>query len=204
MNFYILLGIVLVILVVISFMYYMGFFYTPKAVVKCVDEMHIVNMNFQGPFRYYNNAVNLFMTQYKECFGEYPNKATTGSIYYDMVTPDCDKMTLRWSVFAVISPDQYEKYQQQVGLDLRIYTLPQSHIALTSFPMRNVFSYGIGSRKAYPVLNELLKQNNFKQYGCVELYNCSGVPIKYIFYIDECEVFNDALNDTPCIQVSTL
>ena len=194
---------IIAIVVFSSFLYYMGYFYTPIPSVKELDELYILNVNFKGHYKHYSKAVYHFIDMIKKYNIDDVADAVCGSIYYDVCTPGCDMNALRWSIFVIISPSQYERYKEIDMPDMRLYTIPKSRIAITTFPMRNMLSYSLGPARAYPVLNQFIAENNFTEHACIELYH-NKEPIKYIFYLDYSPVFSEAMEDLDYIDASKL
>ena len=108
---------------------------------------------------------------------------------------------LRWSIFVIISPSQYERYKEIDMPDMRLYTIPKSRIAMyppfhPPDPLALLSPWETCSAtlsdllerifpptcliSSYPVLNQFIAENNFTEHACIELYH-NKEPIKYGF-----------------------
>ncbi|KAK8803619.1 hypothetical protein WA158_001313 [Blastocystis sp. Blastoise] len=201
-NIYVWSGVACAGVAILMSLYKMGVFMTPKTIVGEIDEVYIVAMNFQGPFKDYMKADKYYQENYLKNFKVAPKVWTSGGLYYN--PPLADQSKNVWGLYWVLDQEEYDAINTD-GTPFKKFVLPKSRILESNFPFTNSLSGMLGAMKVYPVLNKYMTENKIEGYGCIEMYYSDPAkPMRYIYYLDKTDLFPQIKESMKPIDVSTL
>lgn len=154
----------------IAFAGYAGVFRSVDVVRKEMGPFTFVYEDYVGPMQNVRPVFQRVESRLKELNVE---RLQGMGVYFDdpgVVAPE----KLRSQCGALVDRSAVGRVEelQTAYPDLKLRQLPQSQALVVEFPLRTMFSYMIGPRKAYPALRAALKAQGLTQVGeAIELYD---------------------------------
>lgn len=178
----VILWIVAILLVcVVGWLYYMGYFATLKVTEKAVGPYTLVYEDYTGPYQNTGPVVQVVFDRLTKD----GIKTTDGfGIYLDNPSK-VPASQLRSQVGCVIA-DKDLKAFKKVAKNYKVMKLEKKMSLTTEFPIKNNLSYMIGPMKAYPALMNYMTEKKItnEQIGtCLEYYDMAGMKITFVFQL---------------------
>ena len=170
--------VVVIVLLIIGFLAYMGFFSPIKAYESKMGPFTIAYESFVGP---YAKTGPVFAKVHDALKAEGIKGSRGLGIYYDDPSRvPADK--LRTDCGVVIEKSDLSKFNL-VKAKFKVKKLAAKDSLVVEFPLRNALSYMLGPIKAYPALTNYAKEKNYQMAMSYELYDEAQGKIFFVFVI---------------------
>lgn len=171
----ILLIIGILVVIVVGFLAYMGFFSTVKVDEKEEGGYTVAGMEIVGPY----SKVGQYIGDVNKKLKEIGINSTKGfGIYYDdpKTTPN---EKCRSFVGNIIDEKDFDKIKYIQSIGLKMDSIPKAKAVVAEFPIKNMMSYMTGPMKVYPVISKHLTDKKYTSALSFEVYD--NVQNKIIF-----------------------
>jgi hypothetical protein len=164
-----------IIIIVLFFGWYIGFFNPVKVEEKQAGGYLVVGTDVTGPYSKVGKSIMEVDDKLKKT-GITSTQAF--GIYYD--DPDLvPAEKCRSFVGDIVEEKDRTRFDDLKAAGFRIDSVPLAPTAIAEFPMKNSMSYMVGPMKIYPILSKHMKENGFKVSLSMEIYD--NVNGKIIF-----------------------
>ncbi|MFA6169637.1 MAG: hypothetical protein WC772_02560 [Candidatus Margulisiibacteriota bacterium] len=178
----IILWIVAILLVaIVGWLYYMGFFSTLKVTEKAVGPYTLVYEDYTGP---YSNTGPVVQAVFDRLAKDGIKPIDGFGIYLD--DPSKVKASQLRSQVGCVLADKDLKAFKKVAKKYKVLKLAKMMGITTEFPIKNNLSYMIGPMKAYPAIMKYMTEKKIanEQIGtCLEYYDMAGMKITFVFQL---------------------
>jgi len=177
-NFLIVL--IAVIIILLSFLAYMGVFSTISIEEKTMGPFTYAYIEHIGPY----SGVGEPMAELYEKMEAADFNSTDGiGIYYDdpKKTPAAE---LRSEVGSIIAPEDIDKIEKNSD-KFSFNTIEEKKYLVAEFPIKNIMSYMLGPMKVYPAFNEYLVAKDIEvPTKGIEYYDMTNKQILFMMEIE--------------------
>jgi hypothetical protein len=172
----ILLSAGLLIIIVVVFLAYLGYFSSVKVEEKQEGGYTVVGVNVTGPYSKAGKYISNVDSKLKEAG---INSIKDFGIYYDD-PKNTPAEKCRSLVGVIIDKRDLEKVLVLELKDIKIDSIPRANSVVAEFPLKNMISYMVGPMKAYPAISDRMKEKNYKTALSFEIYDKSEEKIIFV------------------------
>lgn len=174
-----LIVIAVLILLLLSFLYYMGAFKTITVSEKEMGPYTGIYESYTGDFSKVGQIIEKVSNRLK-IDGVHPTRAF-GIYYDDPRKVPADK--LRSDLGAIIDDPMDMAKVRASKNKYKILTIAKSKSVVVKFPLKNMLSYMIGPMKAYPELNKYIEAKGLKVTKAYEIYDMTARKIYFVMQV---------------------
>lgn len=162
--------------IVIGFLFYMGFFATIKTEEKEIGGYKIVGVEVFGPYSKAGQHISEVDNKLKG-IGIIASQGI--GIYYDdpKITPE---EKCRIFVGNILDESNFSRIKDLQLNGLKIDSIPRAKAVVIEFPIKNMISYMIGPMKVYPAFTKYMKEKKYKLLLTFEIYDIVEKKIIYV------------------------
>lgn len=169
--------IVLIIVAIVLFLNYAGFFSKIVIEEKEMGPYVLVYKDHKGD---YKETQKIQDDIYYSLLNKYGIKTFKGfGVYYDD-PKKISKEELRSIAGCILEESDYNNIEKLKENNFKVIETPKQKSIVVEFPFKNGLSTFIGIMKVYPEINKFVEANRLKQKEIMEIYD---VPAKKIIYI---------------------
>ncbi|SKC62929.1 hypothetical protein [Maledivibacter halophilus] len=173
----ILIALLVIIVGIILFLNYVGFFSKIVIEEKKMGPYVLVYEEHKGDYKgtrkiqdnIYDSLLNKYGIETFKGFG----------VYYDD-PKKVSKEELRSIAGCILEESDYNSIKKLKESNFKVTEIPKQNSIAVEFPFKNAFSVFIGIMKVYPEINKFVEKNGLNQKEIMEVYD---VPAKKIIYI---------------------
>lgn len=165
-----------IVIIIIAFLGYMGFFSTITPEEKEEGGYVVVGIEVTGPYSQAGKYIGNVNDNLKKA-GIICSKGF--GIYYDdpKITPEEQCHSL---VGCIIDKKDLEKIKTLNLTGLKIDSIPKAMAVVVEFPLKNMLSYMLGPIKAYPLISKHMQEKNYKLILSFEIYDNTQKKITFV------------------------
>jgi hypothetical protein len=170
----------LILVFVIAFFWYMGYFQSVQVQEKQEGGYLMAGVDVVGP--YSDAGRHISKVDYKlKALGVNSTKGI--GIYYDdpKTTPKDKYHSYVGNIIDVTDTLLLEKIKLN---GLKIDSIPNKKALIIEFPIKNTMSYMIGPMKAYPIFSKYVLEKNIKPTLTFEIYDMNTNIITFVMQYD--------------------
>lgn len=172
----ILISVLVIFLILMGFLFYMGFFKSIEIKKSKTPTMILVYQKAIGPYPEVADEMNAIYDYLSE---EKIDTAKGFGIYFDN-PEEVEKEKLRAAV-GVILPEENKDKIVKIMKKYNVQIFPEAKALYAEFPYKNTLSYMFGPMKVYPKFMDYMKENEIKPNASIEIYDMKNSKIE--FYI---------------------
>ena len=171
------------ILFVVSYLAYLGAFQEMKISERELGPYRVIYKKHQGAYSDTNDLFTEF-SQWK--LKQNLSSAHLMGVYYDDPA-QIDESKLRSEIGLSLSETDYKRLSNIFASEFHFKQIPPRRYTMTTFPYKNMLSIFLGLGKAYPALNDYIKEKGYpddvhnEQNGfTLEIYDETKSLITYL------------------------
>ncbi|MFH0790042.1 MAG: hypothetical protein V2A64_00245 [Candidatus Omnitrophota bacterium] len=177
-------GLIILLIVIASFLFYQGFFYPVKLKEQLIGDYWVIYQENIGPYEKVAPVMDKVCQNLKDDGVE--TKLSFG-IYYDD-PKKVKRENLRSEVGAILDEKYYDRIKD-LESKYKIKQLQKRKCLYVEFPLKNDLSYMLGAIKVYSAMEEYCKEKsidmaNIKDSFGLEIYDRINKKIVYAMPID--------------------
>ncbi|KAK8830135.1 hypothetical protein AV274_1196 [Blastocystis sp. ATCC 50177/Nand II] len=182
-------GVGAILLVLLS---YMGFFSKMACNAEETDEMILAYTNIEAPYAEMEKQSIELRKKLKEVLNDESIIGKGVNVYYD--DPRFSPEVARWAVGYMVP----ESVLDILALNSISYVrIPAGKCLVVKFPYRNVFSYGLGARKAFDTMVQTANAKSIViNTPPMVVYGDELTAIRYILYLNHADIIH-SMCDSP-------
>ena len=174
----ILIGLLVIILLIVGYLYYLGLFSKVEFKESNIGPFLVVYDTHLGD---YSKVGPVMDKVYKSLKNDGIVTSRGFGMYYDdPKTVPADK--LRSEVGSIIEEKDI-KILSKFGKKYKSKIIKKSDVIIAEFPFKNQLSIIVGVIKVYPVMSSYIKGKNLKMAPIIEIYDMPNQKILYIMQI---------------------